>query len=64
MPRNVQFSKTEILQIYLLKAHGMGVVDIARLIEHSKAGIYRILSKGDNFETIVFFKGRQCSEDY
>ncbi len=51
MPRNVLFSKTEILQIYRLKDHGMRVVDIARLIERSKAGIYRILSKGDNFVT-------------
>lgn len=51
MPRNVQFSKTEILQIYRLKARGMKVVDIARKIGRSRAGIYRILSKGDNFET-------------
>jgi transposase len=51
MPRNVQFFKPEILQIYCLKAHGMKVVDIARKLESSRAGIYRILSKGDNFET-------------
>ena len=51
MPLNVQFSKNEILQIYRLKARGMKVVDIAKRIGRSRAGIYRILSKGDNFET-------------
>jgi transposase len=51
MPLNVQFSKREVLQIYRLKALGMKVVDIARKIGRSKSGIYRILSKGDNFET-------------
>lgn len=50
MPANVQFTKNEILQIYRLKARGMRVVDIARRIKRSKAGIYQILAKGDNFE--------------
>lgn len=51
MPLNVQFSKNEILQIYRLKARGMKVVDIAKGIGRSRAGIYKILSKGDNFQT-------------
>ncbi|KFM58275.1 Transposable element Tc3 transposase, partial [Stegodyphus mimosarum] len=51
MPRNVQFSKTEIAQIYCLKALGMKVVDIAGKMRRNRAGIYQILSKGDNFET-------------
>ena len=50
MPRNVHFSKNETLQIYRLKAHGLKVVDIERKIGCSRAGIYRIQSKGDNNE--------------
>ena len=51
MPLDVQFSKNEILQIYLLKARRMKVVYIAKRIGCSRASMYRILSKGDNFET-------------
>ena len=40
----------QILQIYHLKAHGMKVLDNVRKTGRSRASIYRILSKGDNFE--------------
>ena len=51
MPSNLHFSKSEILQIYHLKACGLKVVDIARKTRDSRAGIYQILSKGNNFKT-------------
>ena len=55
MLRNVHFSKSEILQIYHLKIRGMKVVDIARKTGRSRADIYRILSKDDNFEKKITF---------
>ena len=51
MFRNVFFSKNKILQIYHLKLRGMEVMNVARKAGFSRAGIYRILSKVDNFET-------------
>ena len=51
MTGNVHFSKRVILQICHLKARGMKDVDIAKKSECRWASIYRILSKGYNFET-------------
>ena len=51
----MRFSKSEILQIYHLKARGMKDVDIERKTGRSRAGIYQSLSKDDNFETKLRF---------
>ena len=55
----MHFSKSEILNIYDLKARGLKDVDIAGKTGRNRAGIYRILSKVDN--KITFWATKENS---
>lgn len=49
MPKQKQFTHEEIVKVWRMKATGSSTDEIAQELGRSASGVYKVLSRGDNF---------------